>query len=227
MKKITLALCACAFALTGLFVSCSSGTTDYINYTNSSATYHYAVKGTMSSTDERTSVDASNKVSKTVRSYTSEIANGNIWVSWSENETRESNYDVYSISGSTYGTTKSVSKEYYDNALLTGGEEETSTDSAEFGLEIFDIDGTYYVDINGEKVKLESLAASEDEDAFDGKFGKEFSLNFKFTNDKFQKNNYTEANNTYATSKQTRVRTTEYKLTFTPVEDFDPNAEDD
>ena len=88
--------------------------------------------------------------------------------SWSENENRESNYTVYTIKGSAYGTSKETVKDYYDNTLQSGGTEESSTGENRFELEIYDIDGTYYIEDRGEMVKLESFAPTEDDDAFDG-----------------------------------------------------------
>ena len=236
MKKITLALCACAMAFAGLLVSCSSGSVDYVDCGKTESRYIYAVYGTITTTSSEEglidvssysgnisqALDKDGKKSTTTSSSTKKVSNGYVAATWNTDENRESNYTHYTIKGSYKYTSTSNSSGTYDGDS-TGSTEgnEDGTSSIEFN--IYDIDGTYYLydGTNKTQVKLEDLAISEDEDAFSGDFGDEFSLNIKISNDKFQKS-YTKDNDLMKDAKYAKNSTTEYKLTFVPVQDFDP-----
>ena len=236
MKKITLALCACAMAFAGLLVSCSSGSVDYVDCGKTESRYIYAVYGTITTTSSEEglidvssysgnisqALDKDGKKSTTTSSSTKKVSNGYVAATWNTYENRESNFTHYTIKGDYKYTSTSNSSGTYDGDS-TGSTEgnEDGTSSIEFN--IYDIDGTYYLydGTNKTQVKLEDLAISEDEDAFSGDFGDEFSLNIKISNDKFQKS-YTKDNDLMKDAKYAKNSTTEYKLTFVPVQDFDP-----
>lgn len=234
MKKITLALCACAFALTGLLASCSNESTsaDYIYRNNASHEYKYAVYGTVTTTTKKEGLGSSEYfLDKDMEKFTStstntyKISNGDVTVSWYTDETRNSNYTNYYINGEGIAEASSSSSNTYDGDS-TGSSKGTSTTTFGIYKTFTEVDGTLYINIDNNLVKIEDLAISEDDDAFSGDFGGEFSWNFKITNDKFY-NSYDEDTNTKKDAKYAQSSTTEYKLTFVPVESFDPEDIED
>lgn len=261
MKKIALALCACAFALTGLLVSCSneSNSSNYENvgYTNGSRAF--AVKGTITSTTTETgkyvvdeygipTPNKNGKVSSITSKTEEKVNNGVINVSWSTNENRESNYTTYKLKGSYSGTASGS-----ETSVVLGKDGDSSSSSSSFsGVSLktpfnenfifYNIDDVYYIDIENEMIKLDDFAISEDYDALDGSFDDEFTLNLKFTKDMTFEDyagsdfNYTgdldktvkyEEWEDYKEAGCTASATYEYKLTFFPLQDFDPEAEID
>jgi len=310
MKKITLALCACAFALTGLLASCSSGSKDYIDLSETGSNYRYAVNGTIVTTSSSSSEDASKKVTEYKSTTTKKIDGGFVTVSWTENENRESNYDTYSVKGTVKSSATTTNSRTYDSKAQDITTSSSSVGTTRLAFDIIDADGTMYFnyteyeivswktdysnyipsytvpagwyaydvygndeamiaagplstdpndplyDINqsdpsyvggamwsdqrsgggyyaskpvyADKLKktfkMDDIAASEDDDAFDGDFGKEFSINIKIDS-KDEGLSYTKENS----AKATNASSVEYKLTFVPVEDYDPEdfAEED
>lgn len=327
MKKITLALCACAFALTGLLASCSSGSKDYIDLSETGSNYRYAVNGTIVTTSSNSYEDSSNKVVASSTTTTKKIDGGFVTVSWTENENRESNHDSYSITGKVKSSATTTSSRTYDNKELDGTTSSSSVGTTSLDLQIMDVDGDKYLllktheiirydtrtfetrdlragwyetwkldyaysqasryldpsdpsfeilvgyflcnygpvsttatdpkydvsqgdssyvggaqwvdggsvggfnfsepvygDVVSKTFKMDDIAASEDDDAFDGDFGDEFSINIKIDS-KDEGLSYTKENS----AKATNASSVEYKLTFVPVEDYDPEdfAEED
>lgn len=259
MKKITLALCACAFALTALFISCKNSV-DYKDVSSYNSSYKYAVKGTMVSTEEQSYKSDSNgdpaangKITSSKVVTDSTIDNGFVTVQWYTNENNESNYKSYDLSGNIFGTKKTTSTSVFYGDDNQNSEEETTSGRASFpNMTITEIDGDYYLNEGDKLTKLETLAISEDDDAFDGDFGKDFEFNFKQTkslstlediakylikenygNDGYSYTGDFKDTSVYAMAKAfvdaggIITKTTEYKLKFTLVEDFDPNEADD
>lgn len=327
MKKITLALCTCAFALTGILASCSSGSKDYIDLSETSSTYKYAVNGTIVTTSSNSYEDSSNKVTASSTTTTKKIDGGFVTVSWTENENRESNHDSYSIKGTVKSSATTTSSRTYDNKEQAGTTSSSSVGTTSLDLQIMDVDGDKYLlfktkeitgydtatfgtrdlragwyetwkldyaysqasryldpsdpsfellvgyflcnygpvstnatdpkydvsqgdssyvggaqwvdggsvggfnfsepvygDVVSKTFKMDDIAASEDDDAFDGDFGDEFSINIKIDS-KDEGLSYTKENS----AKATNASSVEYKLTFVPVEDYDPEdfAEED
>ncbi len=229
MKKITLALCACAFALTGLLASCSNGSKDYVNCNATYSSYKYAVTGTITTTrsaeylyDSYFDLDADGKSYKESSTTTEKINGGFVTVNWTEDENRISNYTHYNIEGSaTVVETTGSGEASYDGTAL-GSTKGSSTGNTGIDFDIYDIDGTYYINIDNEMVKLDDLAISEDDDAFEGSFGKEFSLNIKATNNNLRNISWDKDDETEKKASKSDTTTREVKLTFVPVEDFDP-----
>lgn len=234
MKKITLALCACAFALTGLLASCSNEAPSSVNYVNKNSTYsdyQYAVYGTITKTtesekitDEYGLLDKDGKSQKQSSTSKKTINGGVVEVWWNSNENRTSNYVNYSINGNVTvtGTTGESSWSRDTSASSSKG---SGTGREYVSFDIYDVDGTYYINLDGKMVKLDDLAISEDDAAFDGSFGGEFSLNIKITNNNERSISWNDDNK--KDNKETLkgdTTTTEYKLTFIPVQDFDPEA---
>lgn len=223
MKKITLALCACAFALTGLLASCSNESTsaNYINRGYSNSNYKYAVSGTIESTSSNSYKNGADKDVVTKETSTQKIENGFVTVKWSKNENTETNYTSYQFNGSAIVTEASGTKsKTVDGKSQSGTTSSGSTDGAfSFnGWTIVDVEGTKYIGFNnGELLKIEDLAISEDEDAFSGDFGDEFALNIKVST-KDVDLEYSKEN----AAKATNESTTTYKLTFQLVESYEP-----
>lgn len=261
MKKITLALCACAFALTGLFISCKNSV-DYKDVSSYSSNYKYAVKGTIVTTNETSyksdsngDFDANGKITSSKTVSDSTVENGFFTVSWSTDENKESNYKDYKIYGNVFGTSKVTTTSVVYGDDKQNSSENTYSGSQSYGssgtpwLTITEIDGDYYINEGDKVTKLETLAISEDDDVIDGDFGKDFELNYKVTKtlntiEDLYKDTLESAGEYsysgdfkddagYAYFKAmvdagyTKTSTTEYKLKFTLVEDFDPNEEDD
>lgn len=231
MKKITLALCACAFALTGLLASCSNGSKDCIDAGKTYSNYKYAVTGTITTTTSSeylkpsrwsSSLDADGKALKESSTSTSKVNGGWVSVSWTEDENRKSNYTNYSISGYATYTDGSVSNEWSYDTDKASNKGTSKGGSEHLNWTITDIDGTYYLSIDGEMVKLDDLAISEDEDTFEGDFGDEFSLNIKITKNNITDLEWNENDENDKKASKSDTTVTEYKLTFVPVEDFDP-----
>ena len=264
MKKITLALCACAFALTGLLASCSNeAPATSVNYTDVGSYKHshvYAVKGTITTTNFLSQkTDALRNPSETGKEtsqttvITKTIEDGGVCVMWDTNENKVSNLETYSIEGKLFGTieTKTTSK-IYDEAQPWNKQVEKG--EIPYGITIYSIDDEYYLaelDSNTHEVskltKLDSYAVSDDDPAFDGEFGGEFTLAYTITIDHgtFEEvagpnfeydEDYTKTTSsgysTYLSWKNNvekydakATETTEVKLTFYPLQDYDPEAE--
>lgn len=250
MKKITLALCACAFALTGLLASCSSEAPTSVNYTDRSeyeSTYKYAVKGTLSSTSEKSTKNGAGKVTTDHKTSDVVISNGNVEVSWSTDENEVSNAKYFIINGTGFGTATSEEYSVFDGSQ--DGNKNTNVTAEENPIQytIAIIEDEYYFAENGEFIKLDTFAI-DDEDVLDGDFGDEFTLTFKKTADnttfekwyeanyggelnyakKLDKDNCLEYAEWETWKKDVSVKDVEtetVKLTFYPLQDFDPEAE--
>lgn len=234
MKKITLALCACAFALTGLLASCSSGSKDYIDLSETKSNYKYAVNGTITTTrsseylrDNSYQLDADGKSQKESSTTTKKINGGCVTVSWSEDENRTSNHTDYNIYGNATIISSTSSGEFSFDTYGSSSKSSSNGGNEWLNWVISDVDGTYYISIDNEMVKLDDLAISEDEDAFEGDFGDEFSLNIKITRNNLRDINWDKNNETNKKASKSDTTVTEYKLTFVPVEDFDPEDFED
>jgi len=260
MKKITLALCACAFALTGLLASCSNEapvtSVNYIDVAEIGHSHLYAVKGTITTTTTQsfkteadgTTPSQNGKESSRTEVITQTIDNGNVEVSWDSDENKISNLSSYTIEGEIFDTleTKRTSVKYGEAQDWT---KKVVKGNDFFGIRIYVIDDEYYlaeIDQNAGDIskltKLESYAVSEDDAAFDGDFGDEFTLTFTVTHDLMTFENFAGADFNYEddytkSSKYSEWKdmkdkygakaseTKEYKLTFYPAQDFDPEAE--
>ncbi len=257
MKKITLALCACAFALTALFISCKNSV-DYKNVSSYSSNYKYAVKGTMVTTSENSmktdsdgnTPNANGKITSNKTEVTTTIDNGFVAVGSNTDENRESNYTDYSLSGNYTGTERTVSTNVlYGDANQTSTDN-SKTDSFSLSMNFLEIDGDLYIKEGNKVTKIETLAISEDDDAFEGDFGDDFALNVKITETystvediyKYMLEEMDDSNSYSGDFKDTSVydyikawvdagmvitETKEMKLKFVLVEDFDPTEEDD
>ena len=277
MKKITLALCACAFALTGLLASCSNESTsvNYVDVGSHKTAYKYAVKGTITTTSTTSVkekadtsygyttyvVDKNGKLSESTSVTKTTVTNGVIDVSYSTDENEESNYKNYTFGGDySYTSTTEVTsnkrageKQGYTNTSASG--------TASLNLPtIKKIGDDYYFVKNSEAKKIEEFAISDEEAAFDGDFGEEFTLTLKFSDDEsdfdgwftnnswgwsdvtatgwgwsgkrtyeysgeLEKTDAYKAWEKYKEAGYTNTSTTEYKLTFYPLQEFDPEAE--
>lgn len=234
MKKITLALCACAFALTGLLASCSNGS-DYIKCNTTKSDYKYAVSGTITTTTSSEelrnsttyALDADGKSYKNSGTTTDKINGGWITVNWEEDENRTSNYTQYNIFGNATKVSSEGSSESSFDTYASSSKGSSNGGSKWLSFNISDVDGTYYINLDNEMVKLDDLAISEDEDAFEGDFGDEFSLNIKITKNNLTDITWDKDNETNKKAKKSNTTVTEYKLTFVPVEDFDPEDFED
>jgi len=235
MKKITLALCACAFALTGLLASCSNGSKDFIDASKTNSNYKYAVSGTITTTTSSEelrnsttfALDADGKSYKNSSTTTDKINGGWITVQWEEDENRTSNYTQYNISGyATKVSSEGSSESSFDN-YASSSKGSSNGGSKLLSFNISDVDGTYYINLDNEMVKLDDLAISEDDDAFEGDFGDEFSLNIKITENNLTDITWDKDNETNKKANKSNTTVTEYKLTFVPVEDFDPEDFED
>ena len=277
MKKITLALCACAFALTGLLASCSNESTsvNYVDVGSHDTHYKYAVKGTITTTsldsvkqkevtDEYgfTSkvLDKNGKVTSHTTVTKETVTNGLIDVSYSTDENEESNYKDYSFDGYYTYTSTTTS----DNTTLGDKDDYTKTSASgtrQLQLpSIKKIGDEYYFIRDAEAKKIEEFAISDEEAAFDGDFGEEFTLTLKFSDDysdfeswlnyhsygwtdvtdiygawygkttykysgKLEDTDAYKAWEKYKEAGYTNTSTTELKLTFYPLQEFDPEAE--
>lgn len=240
MKKITLALCACAFALTGVLASCSNeaASANYIDRTNTYSNYKYAVAGTITTTESSETLrnastwalDKDGKAYKSTTTTTSKINGGFVTVSWNADENRNSNYTTYSFDGDYVIVESTSNSSNTFDGDFSGASKEISKGGASVDIPtIYDVDGTYYVSIDGHMVDIETLAISEDDDAFSGDFGSDFELNIKITKNNLRNISWNEDDDNDKKAKKSDTTTKEYKLVFTPIESFDPEdaLEDD
>lgn len=247
MKKITLALCACAFALTGLLASCSNEATsvNYKNVGSYDSSYAYAAKGTIKNTVS-SSETSSSGVFTSSRVTETKIEDADYTVYWTTGENLESNNKWFNISGSYFGTTTTTSSAALAGNSL-GSSKEISSGKTSFNKYFVCIDDVYYMKRNGELVALDEFAIDE-EDVIDGDFDGEFTITYKLTEDMTTFENYCkthgytnvtynkELNETNCTeyaewkawkesAKPTFTNVEEVKITFFPLQDFDPEAE--
>lgn len=278
MKKITLALCACAFALTGLLASCSNESTsvNYVDVGSHKTAYKYAVKGTITTTSTTSVkekadtsygfttyvVDKNGKLTESTSVTKTTVTNGVIDVSYSTNENEESNYKNYTFGGDYSYTSITEVK-----SNTRAGEKQGYTNTSDSGTAslslptIKKIGDDYYFVKNSEAKKIEEFAISDEEAAFDGDFGEEFTLTLKFSDDysdfeswlnnntygwtdvtvnewggwngkpkytysgKLEDTDAYKAWEKYKEAGYTNTSTAEYKLTFYPLQEFDPEAE--
>ena len=165
MKKLTIILCACAVAVAGLMVSCKNEPTEYVNVTSNSKAILYTVKGTITNTNVTGSKDSPT----TYESVTT--IDGTASVKTWNSETESSNWSYWYIS-------------YYDEDAAFSevekdkdGTEVSSTknwDEMSDDIYLRKIDGSYYIDGNGEYKKV-TVSGSIG--------GKEFKVTIEDSND--------------------------------------------